>query len=121
MFAIDVPADATLAIDRAHLHQILGNLLGNARRYASGEADSVRIFSMSDASGLTALHVVDDGPGIAESERTRVFEPFFTTHPKGTGLGLYIARELAEANGATLELRDSAPGAHFVLTGRSQP
>ncbi|MDT3672010.1 MAG: PAS domain-containing sensor histidine kinase [Aromatoleum sp.] len=121
VFGIDIAAGATLAIDRAHLHQILGNLLGNARRYASGGAESVRIFSTSEASGQAALHVVDDGPGIAESERARVFEPFFTMHPKGTGLGLYIARELAEANGATLELRDNAPGAHFVLTGRSQP
>lgn len=121
VFGIDIAAEATLAIDRAHLHQILGNLLGNARRYASGGAESVRIFSTAEASGQTGLHVVDDGPGIVESERTRVFEPFFTTHPKGTGLGLYIARELAEANGATLELGDNAPGAHFVLTGRSQP
>ena len=121
VFGIDVAPEATLAIDRAHLHQILGNLLTNARRYASGAPDSVRIFSRPAASGQTALHVIDDGPGIPAHERARVFEPFFTTHPKGTGLGLYIARELAEANGATLELRDDGPGAHFVLTGRSQP
>jgi len=120
-FGIDVAPDATLAVDRAHLHQILGNLLENARRYASGTPDSVRVFSSAEASGQTALHVVDDGPGIPAGERTRIFEPFFTTHPKGTGLGLYIARELAEANGAALELRDDDPGAHFVLTGRSQP
>lgn len=120
VFHVDIPARATLGIDRAHLHQILDNLVANARRYCSGQPGSVRVFAV-DAGGRMALHVLDDGPGIDAAERLRVFEPFFTTHPKGTGLGLYIARELAEANGATLELADNAPGAHFVLTGRTQP
>jgi len=66
--------------------------------------------------------VADDGPGIAEALRTQVFEPFFTTHSKGTGLGLYIARELAEANGASLELCPADEGgARFRLTGRAKP
>lgn len=120
-FAIDLAADATLAIDRTHLHQILDNLLTNARRYCSGAPGSIRVYATDEGSGRIALHVVDDGPGIAEEQRGRVFEPFFTTHPKGTGLGLYIARELAEANGAVLALGNDAPGAHFVLTGRTQP
>jgi two-component system sensor histidine kinase PilS (NtrC family) len=81
----------------------------------------VRIRAVVAGGGRVALHVIDDGPGIEDAARVQVFEPFFTTHPKGTGLGLYIARELAEANGAALELEDNAPGAHFVLTGRSQP
>lgn len=121
VFAIEIAPDATLAIDRAHLHQILDNLLTNARRYCSGAAGSVRVFTTDEGSGQIALHVVDDGPGIPEDQRGRVFEPFFTTHPKGTGLGLYIARELADANGAALALGEDAPGAHFVLTGRIQP
>ncbi|NMG45327.1 PAS domain-containing protein [Aromatoleum toluvorans] len=121
IFAIDIPDDATFAIDRAHMHQILDNLIANARRYCSGGPGSVRVLASVEPGGRTAVHVSDDGPGIAESDLPRMFEPFFTTHPKGTGLGLYISRELAEANGATLELRDNAPGAHFVLTGRSQP
>ncbi|MCK0507097.1 sensor histidine kinase [Aromatoleum anaerobium] len=120
VFRVDIPARATLGIDRAHLHQILDNLVANARRYCSGQPGAVRVFA-ADAGGRTVLHVLDDGPGIDAADRLRVFEPFFTTHPKGTGLGLYIARELAEANGATLELADNAPGAHFVLTGRTQP
>jgi len=121
IYRADIAPEATFAIDRAHLHQILDNLIGNARRYCSGKPESVRVFVSAEGSGRIALHVLDDGPGIPESERLRVFEPFFTTHPKGTGLGLYIARELAEANGASLELRDNAPGAYFVLTGRSLP
>ena len=70
------------------------------------------------------VHVYDDGPGLDEQARAHLFEPFFTTHAKGTGLGLYIARELAEANGFSLELSGNDPehsGAHFILTGRSQP
>ncbi|HJV24966.1 MAG TPA: PAS domain-containing sensor histidine kinase [Aromatoleum sp.] len=121
IYRFDLPHGATLAIDRAHLHQILDNLLANARRYCSGQPGSVRVFAANETGGRTALHVVDDGPGIPETDRSRIFEPFFTTHPKGTGLGLYIARELADANGATLELLDNSPGAHFVLTGRSLP
>ncbi|WP_018987883.1 sensor histidine kinase [Aromatoleum toluclasticum] len=121
IFAIDIPGDATFAVDRAHMHQILDNLIRNARRYCSGGPGSVHVYARVEAGGRVAVHVVDDGPGIAAADLPRMFEPFFTTHPKGTGLGLYISRELAEANGATLELRDNAPGAHFVLTGRSQP
>lgn len=121
VFAIDIAPGLTLAMDRSHLHQILDNLIGNARRYCSGGQGAVRLRAEALERGQVALHIVDDGPGISEDVRTRLFEPFFTTHPKGTGLGLYISRELAEANGARLELRDNAPGAHFVLTGRSQP
>ena len=121
VFARDIDMHATFAIDRAHMHQILGNLLGNARRYASGKPGSVRIFSYDLEGERIALHVIDDGPGIVEDQRAQIFEPFFTTDPKGTGLGLYIARELAEANGARLEFAGNEPGAHFVLTGRSQP
>ena len=66
------------------------------------------------------MHIIDHGSGISPALRTEVFEPFFTTHSGGTGLGLYIARELCEANGALLEIRDNAPGAHFCLTGKGE-
>jgi two-component system sensor histidine kinase PilS (NtrC family) len=52
---------------------------------------------------VTEFHVVDDGPGVGEVHAVQVFEPFFTTESRGTGLGLYIARELAAANRALLE------------------
>src|SRR5574338_171196 len=121
VFALDIPAGLTLAVDRAHLHQILGNLLTNARRYSTGRAGAVRLRGEDLGDGRTALHIVDDGPGVAAEHASSIFEPFFTTHSKGTGLGLYIARELAEANGASLELRENPGGAHFCLTGRRQP
>jgi two-component system sensor histidine kinase PilS (NtrC family) len=117
---MSVPDDVTLAFDRAHLHQILWNLLANARRYASERPGAIQVRAAMDG-GHTRLEVIDDGPGISAENRSRLFEPFFTTHAKGTGLGLYIARELAEANRASLVLHDRAQGAHFSLTGLSQP
>lgn len=117
---VDVAADLTLAFDRAHLHQILWNLFANARRYASERPGAI-VIRAEAVDGRTRLHVMDDGPGIAGEHRARLFEPFFTTHAKGTGLGLYIARELAEANRASLALLDSERGAHFCLTGMSEP
>jgi len=120
-FALEIPAGLSLAVDRAHLHQILGNLLSNARRYCSGKAGAVRVWGEDLGAQRVALHITDDGPGVAPEHRQSVFEPFFTTHSKGIGLGLYIARELAEANGASLELRENAGGAHFCLSGRQKP
>jgi two-component system sensor histidine kinase PilS (NtrC family) len=58
----------------------------------------------------------DDGPGVPLEYRAQIFEPFFTTRSGGTGLGLYIARELADANGCALELLPKSPGATFRLT-----
>lgn len=120
IYALDVPPDVTLWIDRAHLHQIVTNLLANARRYCSGGEGAVRVHVSELPSGRVALHIVDDGPGIDETRRDSVFEPFWTSDPKGTGLGLYIARELADANGASLDLAPDGPGAHFVLSARSR-
>lgn len=121
VYGIEIGHDVTLGVDRAHLHQILDNLLANARRYCSGQPGSVRLRAEALPGGRVALHVIDDGPGLDGATRSHLFEPFFTTHAKGTGLGLYIARELAEANDATLELQGEGPGADFVLTGRSRP
>jgi len=124
IFRADIDPEITLGIDRAHLHQILDNLFSNARRYCSGKPGSVRITAEDIGDGQVQVHVYDDGSGLDEQARAHLFEPFFTSHAKGTGLGLYIARELAEANGFRLELQDSDPehpGAHFILTGRSQP
>ena len=120
-----VPPGLEMAMDRTHLRQILWNLVGNARRHCSGGPGAVKIDAALRDDDRVALDVSDDGPGIPEGLRTQVFEPFFTTHSKGTGLGLYISRELAEANGAVLELCATAspglPGAHFRLIGRVKP
>jgi two-component system sensor histidine kinase PilS (NtrC family) len=81
---------------------------------------SVRLVGRAGSlAGRVELHVIDDGGGVPESVRAQIFEPFFTTHHYGTGLGLFIARELSEANGATLDLAQDAESGHFVLSGRS--
>ena len=65
------------------------------------------------------LEVVDDGPGVSDEALQHLFEPFFTTDSRGTGLGLYIAKELADVNGARLECivdgRPANAGACFRL------
>jgi two-component system sensor histidine kinase PilS (NtrC family) len=121
LYALDIHPAATLAMDRAHLHQILDNLLANASRYCSGQPGAIRLWAESLPGERVALHVQDDGPGFDEAIRAHLFEPFFTTHPKGTGLGLYIARELAEANDADLELANGGTGAHLVLSAHRRP
>lgn len=110
--------DLTVVFDRSHLHRILWNLLINALRHASHMPAAVRLIAGARDDGHVELHVLDDGPGIDESLRGQVFEPFFTTQGTGTGLGLYIARELCEANGAQLDLLDTSPGAHFRIVAK---
>ncbi|OON60613.1 two-component sensor histidine kinase [Massilia sp. KIM] len=95
--------DATVRFDPLHLHEVLLNLLNNAVRYASRKPGSIRIFPSSDATGRAELHVQDDGPGITPEVRAHLFEPFYTTSSKGTGLGLYLARELCLNNDAKLD------------------
>lgn len=108
--------DVELQFDRGHLYRVLWNLLANALRHASAADGAVRVEARAGtADGVVELFVIDDGPGVDELSRGQVFEPFFTTHGAGTGLGLYIARELCEASGASLELLDATPGAHFRI------
>lgn len=107
--------ECLIRFDRVHLYRILTNLLDNACRYASGAPGCVRVQISLIDEGRCSLSVQDDGPGIPESDQAKVFEPFFTSHASGTGLGLYMARELADANGASLELARSLTGAEFRL------
>ncbi|MBX9266216.1 two-component system sensor histidine kinase NtrB [Chromobacterium violaceum] len=108
----ELAGDCRLSFDRGHLAQILGNLLANAWRHGSRRPGSVRL-QAGIAENHLILRVIDDGPGVAEADQARLFEPFFTTESAGSGLGLYIARELAEANDARLDY--SPPGGVFRL------
>jgi two-component system sensor histidine kinase PilS (NtrC family) len=110
-----------ICFDRAHLYRIVANLVANALRYASAAPGAVQLNVVAGLSGRVELHIIDDGPGIADADRVKVFEPFFTTQSKGTGLGLYIARELSEANGAQLDLLDGPGGAHFRVIAKEGP
>lgn len=117
---LQVEADLLIRFDRGHLHRVMSNLLMNALRYADGKPASIRLIIQALPGRAVEMHVIDDGPGISEALRAQVFEPFFTTHAGGTGLGLYIARELCEANGASLVLRDNDPGAHFCIHAQGE-
>lgn len=113
-----------MLFDPGQLRQVLVNLLGNALRYASSAPGAVRIEWRPGEDHRLELRITDDGPGLPPGMIEHVFEPFFTTESRGTGLGLYLARELCTANRATLGYEppsdDGGRGA-FVITaaGRS--
>jgi two-component system sensor histidine kinase PilS (NtrC family) len=111
----------TVRFDPLHLREVLVNLLGNAIRYASRKPASIRLFVVGGQGRPPELHVQDDGPGITPDVRAHLFEPFYTTSSKGTGLGLYLARELCLNNEAMLDYEyrfDTGPVAAPVSSGR---
>ena len=108
VFAQRLPATAFVYFDRQHLHRILWNLVSNAWRHCRQRAASIRIEVSVAADQMIELMVIDDGSGVSDEQASKLFEPFFTTDARGTGLGLYIARELAEANRAMLDFVPSA-------------
>jgi len=111
MPGIEVP------FDRGHLRQVLWNLCRNALRHGRKLPGSLKL-TVDAEGGQVMLNVRDDGAGISAENQRKLFEPFFTTSADGSGLGLYIAKELCEANGASLEYRpaESQPGACFCIT-----
>src|SRR5690606_40270638 len=87
----------------AHLQQILTALVQNALRYGRMPDEPARVkVRVSTQDRNAVVEVMDRGPGIPEGTVAQLFRPFFTTSEHGTGLGLYIAGELARANQATL-------------------
>ncbi len=103
--------DATVLFDRSQLHQVLWKLMENALQHLGrGQDPNLRLhLEMEEDTGFCVLSVEDNGQGIPEDRLGEIFEPFFTTRKEGTGLGLYIARQLCEANQAELTV-ESRPG-----------
>ncbi|MGM0517745.1 MAG: sensor histidine kinase [Pseudomonadota bacterium] len=122
---LDGPAIA--AVDPTHLWQIMDNLCDNAERHAQpGEGTLELVITIGRADGRWRIRVCDNGRPIEATSRGALFEPFFTTHSSGTGLGLFVSRELALANRGELALDDPdrAPGRSgncFVLTLPADP
>jgi PAS domain S-box-containing protein len=118
--ALHVQGDAGLvpvSCRPTQIVQILLNLLNNARDAVAGTtAPSIELRMSTDGEDAV-LSVIDSGPGIAPELRERIMEPFFTTKPvgRGTGIGLSIARGLAEDNGGKLVLDERQPATCFVL------
>ncbi len=98
--------------DPQQLQQVVWNLVQNALRYGRmpGEPARVMVVARKGEHGVPILEVIDRGPGIAPKVAAQIFEPFYTTHEYGTGLGLYLARQMSEANQAALEYVPVAGG-----------
>jgi len=105
---LDVP-NACIQFDPTHLHQVMWNLCRNAEKYAKENVSDLRIDIQGNHPRHTRdimLNIIDNGKGVPNRHIDRLFEPFFTTSTKGrdgTGLGLFMARELCLSNGASLE------------------
>lgn len=102
----DVQAGYETQFDTDHLRQIFFNMLENAQRHGELNSGSCRVFlSVTiEAANQPTLYLIDNGLGIPETRRQEIFEPFFTTAQKGSGLGLYICRELCEINQSELRI-----------------
>lgn len=99
-------SEIQVLMDPGQLRQAVNNLMDNALRHAVSDSHQPTItLRLSPIRGHRemALDVIDDGPGIALEKRSQIFEPFFTTHKQGSGLGLFLARQLCDANQAPLE------------------
>jgi two-component system sensor histidine kinase PilS (NtrC family) len=114
---LETRRESWIEFDHEHLHQVMWNLLKNAVRYAGAAPASIRI-RLDGYGDRVELSVIDNGPGVPAAIQGQLFEPFFTTEAKGTGLGLYLARELCAANRATLEYVSGASGAQFRIRCR---
>jgi len=112
------PIDAEVKFDLTHFHQVLWNLCRNAVKYACKDPKNLKLAincSLRVRTKTMMLNVIDNGVGVSEEHQERLFEPFFTTsRTQGTGLGLFMARELCLTNNACLEyIRLPAGGSCF--------
>jgi PAS domain S-box-containing protein len=111
---ISVDLDCAIRADRSRLQQLLENLIRNAVKHG-GEEVTIRI---GELDGKDGFYVADDGGGIDEGEREQVFESGYSTVPEGTGFGLAIASEVAEAHGWRIDVTESTEGgARFEIRG----
>ena len=116
------PENLRVRFDSGHLQQVLWNLFTNACVHGAvpGVTPTINIIVGLDSNTAKArpiLDVIDTGLGVPETERQRIFEPFFTTKSQGTGLGLYISREICEANRGQLQyIRRDDLGSCFRIT-----
>lgn len=115
----ETPGPLLARFDTSQMEQVLTNLIDNGLRYSelkTGKRTLRLSIGLADDGERAYLDVRDQGPGIPPSQRAQIFEPFYTTEKGGTGLGLYLARELCEANQAQLVLINSDRGGCFRIT-----
>jgi len=102
-----------VAADRDRLRQLLLDLIRNAQDEMPG-GGAITLRATAHGENGVEIEVLDTGPGIRAGDEERIFEPFYTTKPGGSGLGLAVARRIAEEHGAGLEAT-AGPGGRFVL------
>jgi two-component system sensor histidine kinase PilS (NtrC family) len=118
-----IPDDLEVRMDRGHLRQVLWNLCDNAVKYAS-ETGGILVEIQGGrmtGQGRPYIEVLDCGLGVDATTADKIFEPFFTARSGGTGLGLYISRELCELNRATLLYLDRPGGGSIFRIVFSDP
>jgi two-component system sensor histidine kinase GlrK len=109
----------SIAVDREKLGSALANLLSNAIRF-SARGGTIAV-TVSGSAETAVIEISDAGPGVAEGDRDRIFEPFYRGERqpehsvKGTGIGLSIVREYIAAHGGRIALLPQGPGAHFRI------
>ncbi len=106
-FDLRITADSSnILFDEGHLNRIMTNLCHNARTH--GDPDKPMILNVYEGdSNITCIEVADQGPGIDSGLMDKIFEPFYTTGSKGSGLGLYIVSQLCELNNANVSVRNN--------------
>ena len=117
-------SDPQIRFDRSQLRQVMTNLCANALRYSTAQPGSPKIsLSVSQIGEQTppVLDIVNPGQAIDAETAAQLFEPFFTTHHTGTGLGLYISRELCEANQARLDYTPAEQGGNCFRVSFADP
>ncbi len=110
------PENIKVRVDPSQLHQVVWNLCENGLNHCNGAPHIDLRARISDSTERPYLDIHDSGDGIPEDEVEQIFEPFFTTRDDGSGLGLYIARELCEGNKAALNFVPVAQGACFRIS-----
>ncbi len=113
------PTTLHVNMDRSQLEQVMTNLVENGLFYSLAKTNNAYLGLSASVNLETAepyLDIIDQGPGISDQESEHIFEPFYTSKRTGTGLGLYIAKELCEANQASLEYIPAHDGACFRIT-----
>ena len=111
LLRVSLPAEPVgVLFDAEHLRRVLVNLLDNARRHASQAPGAIHLRLDSRRDDQAFLSIASDGPPIPPEVEPYLFEPFFSTRSRGTGLGLYICRELCERYGASIDYRLRAVG-----------
>lgn len=114
----EIAKSIRVTFDPRHLQQLMFNLWDNAFRHGGrdGVAIVIRVSAGTERNGRHWLDIADNGPGIPPEVVDKIFEPFFTTSHGGTGLGLYLARELCELNQARLSYQRRPVGACFRIS-----